>query len=69
MVHLPFAAAVAEFGLLLRDPAPLAPRWQALASRLKAVSGGGPAADREAFDELVAMAATAFATPRRPSTR
>ena len=55
--HLPFAAAVAEFGLLLREPAPLAPRWQALTERLRKVGGGGSAADREAFADLVEAAA------------
>jgi Ca-activated chloride channel family protein len=55
--HLPFAAAVAEFGLLLRDPQPLTPRWSALSARLKSVSGGGSAADRESFGELVETAA------------
>jgi Ca-activated chloride channel family protein len=54
--HLPLAAAVAEFGMLLRDPQPSTPRWRALSARLKDVTGGS-AADREAFGELVETAA------------
>ena len=55
--HLPFAAAVAEFGLLLRDDRPLPSRWSSLATRLKTVTGGGSAAARESFGELVDTAA------------
>jgi Ca-activated chloride channel family protein len=54
--HLPFAAAVAEFGMLLRDPQPLTPRWRALSDRLRTIAGGS-AADRESFGELVEAAA------------
>ena len=55
-MHLPFAAAVAEFGLLLRDPQPLTSRWTALSTRVKAVTGGS-LADRQSFAELVDAAA------------
>jgi Ca-activated chloride channel homolog len=55
--HLPFAAAVAEFGVLLRDPQPLTHRWNALSARVKMVAGATSAADRESFAELVDAAA------------
>ena len=55
---LPFAAAVAEFGLLLRDDKAAAARWNGLADRIKVlpwpVQGD---ADRQAFAELVDLAA------------
>ena len=57
---LPFAAAVAEFGLLLRDErAPLA-RWDTLTRRITALNldaAAGAAPDRRAFQELVDLAA------------
>jgi Ca-activated chloride channel family protein len=56
-LHLPFAAAVAEFGLLLRDPQAAAERWASLTTRAGAVAAGGvSAAERETFAELVATA-------------
>jgi Ca-activated chloride channel family protein len=55
--HLPFAAAVAEFGMLLRDGQPHSPRWSSLSARLRGLTGAGSPADREAFSELVETAA------------
>jgi len=55
--HLPFAAAVAEFGILLRDGQSHAPRWSSLSARLRGLTGGGSSADREAFSDLVETAA------------
>jgi Ca-activated chloride channel family protein len=55
--HLPFAAAVAEFGMLLRDGRDQAPRWSSLSARLRGLTGGGSSADREAFSDLVETAA------------
>ena len=55
--HLPFAAAVAEFGMLLRDQDPHGRRWAALSSRVRGLTGAGSAADRDAFGELVEAAA------------
>ena len=55
--YLPFAAAVAEFGMLLRDDRASQRRWSALSSRLKSIGFGGSAADRESFGELVDTAA------------
>ena len=56
--HVPFAAAVAEFGLLLRDmQAPVA-MWDELASRTKTLAGTGvDAGDRNGFSDLVQLAA------------
>ena len=55
---LPFAAAVAEFGLLLRDDKAPASRWNGLTERLKSLSWPVQgAADREAFTDLVGLAA------------
>jgi hypothetical protein len=51
--HLPFAAAVAEFGILLREPHPWPDRWGDLIDRLRAMrldSG------RESLLELVETA-------------
>ena len=53
--HLPFAAAVAEFGMLLRDGRDQAPRWSSLSARLRGLTGAS--ADREAFSDLVETAA------------
>ena len=55
--HLPFAAAVAEFGLLLRDAPHDVARWEALARRMAQIdfppaSGG----EKDGFKELVAIA-------------
>ena len=51
--HLPFAAAVAEFGILLREPHPWPERWRDLAERLRSMR---LAADRESVLELVETA-------------
>lgn len=52
--HLPFATAVAEFGLLLRDNITDADRWSALSRRLAAAPVSEPlASDKAAFVELV----------------
>jgi Ca-activated chloride channel family protein len=56
--HLPFAALVAEFGQLLRDPAADVAQWDRLLRRLPARSAAGDdAADRQGFAELVELAA------------
>ena len=55
--HLPFAAAVAEFGMLLRDGQSHAPRWSSLSARLRGLTGAGSSADREALSDLVETAA------------
>ena len=55
--HLPFAAAVAEFGMLLRDRQAQSPRWSSLSARLRGLTGASSSADREAFSELVEAAA------------
>jgi len=51
--HLPFAAAVAEFGLLLRDETASEARWQALSARVQSI------VDRkgvvEDYEDLVSM--------------
>jgi Ca-activated chloride channel family protein len=55
--NLPFAAAVAEFGLLLRDPASSLVRWERLSQRLKTLDApADAAADRQAFSDLVDLA-------------
>ena len=55
---LPFAAAVAEFGLLLRDEKAPPTRWTNLAGRLKTLPWPAQGdADRHAFTELVELAA------------
>lgn len=52
--HLPFATAVAEFGLLLRDGIGGTDRWDALSRRLTAAPvSNGLASDKAAFVELV----------------
>ena len=55
--HLSLAAAVAEFGLLLRDDRSLEQRWTSLTARAKNLTGAGTAAEREMFGELVETAA------------
>jgi Ca-activated chloride channel family protein len=58
-VHLPFASAVAEFGMLLRESRPELERWEALMRRFERMNvSGARAADREAVSELVALAAS-----------
>jgi Ca-activated chloride channel family protein len=55
---LPFAAAVAEFGLLLRDPEVDVARWTRLAEQVKALPvSGEDAADRQGLVDLVELAA------------
>jgi Ca-activated chloride channel family protein len=56
--HLSFAAAVAEFGMLLRDARPLSGRWEALVKRVKDIGGIDSVADRASFSELVETAAS-----------
>ena len=51
--HLPFAAAVAEFGILLREREPHADRWSDLVDRLRAMR---LVPEREALVELVETA-------------
>lgn len=52
--YLPFMAAVAEFGLLLRDNADSVSRWDALSRRIaEANVSGDLAADKPGFIELV----------------
>ncbi len=56
--HVPFAAAVAEFGLLLRDNARNERAWDALLRRVTALEvPRALAADKDGFNELVAIAA------------
>ena len=55
--HLPFAAAVAEFGMLLRDGQSQEPRWSSLSARLRGLTGAASSGDREAFTDLVETAA------------
>lgn len=55
--YLPFAAAVAEFGLLLREDTRDMPRWNALSRRVKSVTVPALlAADRSGFEEMVEIA-------------
>jgi len=55
--HVAFAAAVAEFGMLLRDGQAQLPRWSSLSIRLRGLTGAGSPADREALSDLVETAA------------
>ena len=56
--NLPFAAAVAEFGLLLRDAPHDFARWNSLLHRVEALPvAGTQVADRDAFKEMVSLAA------------
>jgi Domain of unknown function (DUF3520) len=55
--HLPFASAVAEFGLLLRDAPRDGRRWDALARRVAAIDvPASMRSDRDGFSELVEIA-------------
>jgi hypothetical protein len=55
--HLPFASAVAEFGLLLRRGASDVERWDALVRRVNTLSvAPEQAADKAGFAELVETA-------------
>jgi Ca-activated chloride channel family protein len=56
-VHLPFAGAVMEFGLLLRDGSSGARRWESFFDRVRSLPESGAVADRAAFLELVDLAA------------
>jgi Ca-activated chloride channel family protein len=56
--HVSFAAAVAEFGMLLRDDRALTERWDSLVRRVRDLGGLASAADRESFAELVDTAAS-----------
>ncbi len=56
--HLPFASAVAEFGLLLRENEPAATRWDALVSRAQALAAkSDPSGERSGFVRMVELAA------------
>ena len=55
--HLPFASAVAEFALLLRDGHPAAGRWDALVSRLRGSASTDPEGERLGFVHVVELAA------------
>jgi hypothetical protein len=55
--HLPFAAAVAEFALLLRNGRPAATEWDALVSRLQAMRSTDPDGERLGFVHVVELAA------------
>ena len=58
MQQLPFAAAVAEFAILLRDAPRSTEQWDALVRRVNSLEAPSiPPADRDGFRELVAMAA------------
>jgi hypothetical protein len=68
VTFLPFAAAVAEYGMLLRDSSPTPARWQALANRLSAMPvPSALSADRQEFSDLVDLARrlAESSTPRR----
>jgi Ca-activated chloride channel family protein len=55
--HLAFAAAVAEFGTLLKDDKPRTEQWAALVQRTNTLKSPlKSAADMESFNELVALA-------------
>jgi hypothetical protein len=55
---LPFAAIVAEFGMLLRASAPDPAKWDGLTARLQKVPvPTAYAAERQNFGDLVEMAA------------
>jgi Ca-activated chloride channel family protein len=57
--HLPFAAVVAEFGLLLRDDKATREQWASLIQHVRAFRSGtsAMAADQDGFTELVELAA------------
>ena len=57
--HLPFAAVVAEFGLLLRDDKATRTQWANLITNVRSYRSGTAAlgADQEGFVELVELAA------------
>jgi Ca-activated chloride channel family protein len=57
--HLPFAAVVAEFGLLLRDDKATTEQWSTLIRHVRAFKSDtrGMTADQDGFTELVELAA------------
>ncbi|MEZ5317707.1 MAG: von Willebrand factor type A domain-containing protein [Vicinamibacterales bacterium] len=56
--ELPFASAVAEFGMLLRDPESSSARWDAFVTRVRALATPADvAAERQGFAEMVELAA------------
>ena len=57
--HLPFAAVVAEFGLLLRDGTATREQWAGLIQHLRAFKSASESlnADQDGFTELVELAA------------
>jgi Ca-activated chloride channel family protein len=57
--HLPFAAVVAEFGLLLRDDKATREQWSTLLQHVRAFKSDkrGMTADQDGFTELVELAA------------
>ena len=63
--HLPFAAAVMEFGLLLRDDQSNTRRWEEFARRARSIPASGPDVDRASFSELVDLAAGVQRLARR----
>jgi hypothetical protein len=63
--HLPFAAAVMELGLLLREEQVPTRRWEDFVGRARAIPDSVPGADRAAFIELVDLAAALRLPPRR----
>ena len=56
LAHLPLAAAVAEFGLLLRDTQAPADRWNALSTRVHALLAGRDRPASGDFSEMVDLA-------------
>jgi hypothetical protein len=58
-VHLPFAAVVAEFGLLLRDEKATREQWAGLIQHVRAFKSSSESlsADQDGFTELVELAA------------
>jgi Ca-activated chloride channel family protein len=56
--HLAFTSAVAEFGLLLRDPAATDAQWSSLTDRVDALEKVATTPDRQSFAELVELAAS-----------
>jgi hypothetical protein len=68
VTFLPFAAAVAEYGMLLRDGTQNPMRWQALANRVNTIPvPSALAPDRQEFADLVDLARrlTESSAPRR----
>jgi len=55
--HLPFAAAVAEFAILLREGHAPEARWDALVARLQDLRSSDPEGERQGFVHVVELAA------------